>query len=480
MNHITNFAESFMKLFQLGGETFISWMTNIVPLVLMLLIAMNTLIAFLGEEKVNSLAKISAKNPVSRYMILPFISAFMLGNPMAISMGRFLPEYYKPSFVAAQMQFCHTSNGVFPHINPGELFVWMGIATGIQTLGLSQMDLAIRYMLVGLVMNFVGGWVTDFTTAYVAKQQGVTLSKTFDLQKFIYITGGGEKPDIVDKIADLTGMEAVNGFKTSIPDEEIALAIVDCGGTLRCGIYPKKGIPTINIVATGKSGPLAQYITEEIYVSAVGLNQISAANEDEKATTVVTEKPTYDTSKKITEQKAETSIVARIGMGAGKVVATFNQAAREAIQTMLNTIIPFMAFVSLLIGVIQGSGVGNWLAKLMVPLAGNIWGLILIGFICSLPFLSPLLGPGAVISQIIGTLIGVEIGKGNIPPQMALPAIFAINTQNGCDFIPVALGLSEAKAETVEVGVPSVLYSRFLNGVPRVLVAWIASIGLYQ
>ena len=84
MNHITKFAENFMKLFQLGGETFISWMTNIVPLVLMLLIAMNTLIAFLGEEKVNSLAKISAKNPVSRYMILPFISAFMLGNPMSI------------------------------------------------------------------------------------------------------------------------------------------------------------------------------------------------------------------------------------------------------------------------------------------------------------------------------------------------------------------------------------------------------------
>ena len=180
MDFIINFAEGFMHLFQLGGETFISWMTGIVPVVLMLLVAMNALIAILGEEKVNKLAQVSAKNPISRYMILPFISAFMLGNPMAISMGRFMPEFYKPSYVASQMQFCHTSNGVFPHINPGELFVWLGIATGIETLGLSTMDLAIRYLLVGLVMNFFAGWITDFTTAWVCKQQGVTLSKTLN------------------------------------------------------------------------------------------------------------------------------------------------------------------------------------------------------------------------------------------------------------------------------------------------------------
>ena len=317
------------------------------------------------------------------------------------------------------------------------------------------------------------------------------VTPTEEKHKFIYITGGGEKPEIVDKIVELTGMEAINGFKTSISDEEVALAIVDCGGTLRCGIYPKKGIPTINIVATGKSGPLAQYITEDIYVSAVGLDQISLADEVvnttmstvEVAKTVETEVPktgTYDTSKKITEQRAESSFVARIGMGAGKVVAVFNQAARDAIQTMLNTILPFMAFVSLIIGIINGTGIGKFLSSILSPLAGNIGGLVLLGFICSLPFLSPLLGPGAVISQLVGALIGTEIGKGNIPPQMALPALFAINTQNGCDFIPVGLGLAEADSETVEVGVPSVLYSRFLNGVPRVIVAWIASFGLYQ
>lgn len=68
----------------------------------------------------------------------------------------------------------------------------------------------------------------------------LTITPTEAKHKFIYITGGGKKPDIVDKIAALTGMEAVNGFVTSIPDDEIALAIVDCGGTLRCGIYPKR------------------------------------------------------------------------------------------------------------------------------------------------------------------------------------------------------------------------------------------------
>lgn len=331
----------------------------------------------------------------------------------------------------------------------------------------------------------------------------LTVKPTEEKNVLLYITGGGAKPDIVDKIVELTGCEAVNGFKTSVPEEQIFLVIIDCGGTLRCGIYPQKRIPTINVMPVGKSGPLAKFITEDIYVSAVGLDEIEPVGEvasatntsavDEVATTAEVleedeEKENkrqfrYSSDKKISETLAgeeNKSLITRIGMGAGKVINTFYQASRDAIQTMINTILPFMGFVSLLIGIIQGSGIGNWFAKIMIPLTGNGIGLVILGFICSLPFLSPLLGPGAVIAQVIGTLIGVEIGKGNIAPSLALPALFAINTQCACDFVPVGLGLAEAEAETVEVGVPSVLYSRFLTGVPRVLIGWLFSIGLYQ
>lgn len=325
----------------------------------------------------------------------------------------------------------------------------------------------------------------------------LTVKPTDEKNVLLYITGGGAKPDIVDKIVELTGCEAVNGFKTSVPEEQIFLVIIDCGGTLRCGIYPQKRIPTINVMPVGKSGPLAKFITEDIYVSAVGLNEIEPAGDVAQATTKVEETVAaeenqedenkkqfrYSSDKKISETLAgeeNKSLITKIGMGAGKVINTFYQASRDAIQTMINTILPFMGFVSLLIGIIQGSGIGDWFANIMIPLTGNGIGLVILGFICSLPFLSPLLGPGAVIAQVIGTLIGVEIGKGNIAPSLALPALFAINTQCACDFVPVGLGLAEAEPETIEVGVPSVLYSRFLTGVPRVLIGWLFSIGLYQ
>ena len=234
----------------------------------------------------------------------------------------------------------------------------------------------------------------------------------------------------------------------------------------------------------GKSGPMAQFITEDIYVSAVTSEQVSLADGSSEpapaAPKTEEKKAKFTADSKVSETLAKQenkSLVTKIGLAAGKVV--FYQAARDAIQTCITTLLPFMAFVSMLIGIINGSGFGDAFASILTPLAGNIVGLVILGIICSIPGLSALLGPGAVIAQIVGTLVGAEIGKGNIAPQLALPALFAINCQGACDFIPVGLGLAEAETETIEVGVVSVMYSRFATGWIRVLLAYAASFGLY-
>lgn len=169
-----------------------------------------------------------------------------------------------------------------------------------------------------------------------------------------------------------------------------------------------------------------------------------------------------------------------MGKGVGGVVGTLYQAGRDTVDTVVRNVIPFMAFISFIIGLILTTGVGDWIANGITGLADNLVGLLIISVVCALPVLSPLLGPGAVIAQIVGTLLGTQIGTGKVPAQYALPALFAINPQVGCDFIPVGLALGEAEPETVEVGVPAVLFSRLVTGPISVVIAYFASFGMYS
>ena len=328
-----------------------------------------------------------------------------------------------------------------------------------------------------------GGWGGPLTLVADAKKRYV-----------ISVTGGGIHP-VAEKIAQLTGTTAVDAFKNPVEKDETLAAVIDCGGTARCGTYPRMRIPTVNVKLQAPSGPLAKFMTEDIFVSGTTVNDLEVVNgnSDSLEETVVQEIKEEPFVRELAEPAeeeaattAETSdskkgfigLIDKIGRAAGSFINIMYQAGRETIETVMTNILPFMAFVATLIGIINYTGIGDLIAKVLSPLAGSLVGLVILGLITSLPFLSPLLAPGAVIASVIGLLIGTEIANGTIPAHYALPALFAINSQVGCDFAPVGMTLGEADPATISSGVPSILFSRVLTGPLAVIVAYFMSFGL--
>ena len=478
-----------------GAQQIITWVTQLLPKIFLFLILLNALTSLIGRSRVERLAAKCGSNALLRYMVLPFLSAVVLGNPMAISMGRYLPERYKPAYFASASYHCHTNSGIFQHINPAELFLWLGIANGVLARGQDLFPLALRYLLAGLAANFVSGYATELITRRVEKKQGIRLDRKVDLWTeregeasaesansdaaapaktaqsagavaasssvpeegsdsvdsrtgyhtititrgdggyggpltitpteerhiVLYMTGGGLEPEPLARIVELSGMEPVNGNQETCPDEEVALAIIDCGGTLRCGIYPGKGIPTVNIMATGKSGPLAKYMTEDMYVSAVTSECVSAGVEDVADAVeedVTDEAQVAEAALESKSAKAAEADAAKSSATSGKslktllnnflepvltiskVISLFQQSAREAVKTCLEMILPFMGFAALFIGICKGSGLTQFLAGLIQPMGGSLPSLLGLGIICSIPGLSAILGAGAVAAQM--------------------------------------------------------------------------------
>lgn len=319
----------------------------------------------------------------------------------------------------------------------------------------------------------------------------LVIKPTLQRDKIVAVTGGGI-PAVARRLAEMTGGTAIDGFRAPPVEGEIAAVVVDCGGTARCGVYPRKRIPTINLTPVGQSGPLAQFITEDIYVSGVKEANLTfedgstvvaggpgAAAAAAAATALAEEKSAREAAETYSNDNPLIRVITVVGRVMGRIVNILFNAGRRTIDQVIRNVLPFMAFVTMLIGLILYTGIGNVLAAPLGPLANSVVGLLILSAIVGLPFLSPILGPGAVIAQVIGVaIIGPQIANGTIAPAMALPALFAYNTQVGCDFVPVGLALGEAKPKTIEIGVPAVLISRQVMGPVSVLIAWLASLTL--
>ncbi|QKJ86062.1 PTS system, glucitol/sorbitol-specific IIB component [Paramixta manurensis] len=315
-----------------------------------------------------------------------------------------------------------------------------------------------------------------------------------DKNKVILSLTGKALDPVAIKIGRELGMPVVNGFDAMPADDKILCVVVNCGGSLRCGIYPQKRIKTINTLPTGAMGPLAAYIKEDIYVSDVAEDNVSVIEtlDGERATEVASthlsaEHRHVDTEhpqEKVQSAKSNGNIwlnsMTAFATVIGTYVSMLYASAREAVEMCLKNVIPFMAFISVLIAIVQETAVGKMAAHALSPLAGSLTGLFLIAIICGLPFLSPILAPGAAIAQVVGVLVGTMIGAGTIPAIMALPALFAINVQVGADFIPVGLSMQEAKEKTVRLGVPAFLLSRMFTAPLAVALGYLFSFGLFK
>jgi PTS system glucitol/sorbitol-specific IIC component len=179
---LTAIGKYFIGIFQKGGEVFAGFVTGIIPTLVVLMTAFYAVTELVGEERVHGLARGAGRIALTRYTVLPLLAVFFLTNPMAYTFGSFLEEKHKPAFYDAAVSYVHPPLGLFPHINPGEYFVWGGMLVALLDLEKRgvivagyHVKVAIWYAIVGLVVILLKGMLTERITAIMARRQGVEL-----------------------------------------------------------------------------------------------------------------------------------------------------------------------------------------------------------------------------------------------------------------------------------------------------------------
>jgi DNA-binding transcriptional regulator of glucitol operon len=137
---------------------------------------------------------------------------------------------------------------------------------------------------------------------------------------------------------------------------------------------------------------------------------------------------------------------------------------------LLRHVLPPVIFVALIAGALTITGLGKIIAE------NTPGGFLMMGLISALPLVSPLIGPGLFIVQLLGVLVGEQIAAGQIKPIIALPALLGIDSQVGGEFIPPAgMAMGEMEPVTINAGVPAVLFSRLITIPAAVVIACLVS-----
>ena len=175
-NFLVEIAQGITGFFSAAGEQFIGLASGIVPLALVALTVLNALVSLIGEDRFDKAAQKLTKNVFARYTLLPYLANFLVGSPSSFTFGRYLHEKYKPGFY----EVCNRTNMapmmcLFPHVNPGELFVWLGVYNGVVTAAGEKAGatLAVATFLLALCTSSFIGFVVEKMAQFLAARQGV-------------------------------------------------------------------------------------------------------------------------------------------------------------------------------------------------------------------------------------------------------------------------------------------------------------------
>lgn len=169
---LVTISNAITTVFQYCAEYFMDFVTGIIPMVLIMMTLFNAIIAALGQKRIEKITKFMARNKFLAYTILPILSWLLLSNPMLFTTAKFLPPRQRAGFYEAVNCTGVPLMCFFPHVNPAELYAFLGIAGGVEALGYSVEAMGIRYLCAAVVVALVRGLVAERFWLMFAKREG--------------------------------------------------------------------------------------------------------------------------------------------------------------------------------------------------------------------------------------------------------------------------------------------------------------------
>lgn len=176
MVNIVNVIQDVIDYFYAAGELSLDYISGTLFMALVLLTVWGAVVLLIGRKWSDKAAKKLTGNFFARYTLLTYIGNFFLKSPMLFEYGANLKEYQKPAFYeVGNRTNMAPMMCLFPHVNPSEMYIWLGIFTGVVNGYGTEAGACLIACTFGLgfVTSFVDGLIIERMTLYLGRKKGI-------------------------------------------------------------------------------------------------------------------------------------------------------------------------------------------------------------------------------------------------------------------------------------------------------------------